>query len=372
MQKLNNISLLRVVAMICIFFCHVVLVVGTTMDSPYWYFPLHFGVQIFMFVTGYLYGKKDIKSYKEHIKKRFTVILIPYYIFIIVLFAGFAIYDISLITLPTFLQGLFCVNIFGHQNIIINHFWYLFYILVSYIFIPWLIKLRNHMQKKIQLSKTKVNLIYTLIIFLVVLEIACTMFTEGQVAFTCLIIGFFFGARKNKVGSEEQEKVADDQPHTLSWKYDKLQICLYTALFLAFSVLFFLTVSDIIYLPTIWDNLLTKYSTGIVGVTFSILFISAFKFLNTRKLIAPIRFLDGISYYFYITHQLFVVFGDNLRASISLIYITPYLWLNIIIAFAAALACACLLKLASQPLIKLIFKKKEKPSKSDFAGGGTE
>ena len=359
MQKLNNVSLLRVVAMICIFLCHVALM-APVMDSPYWYFPLHFGVQIFMFVSGYLYGRKNVKSYKDHIKQRFTVLLVPYYIFIFVLFTAYAIYNISLITLPTFIQGIFCVNILGHEGAInINHFWYLFYALVSYVFIPWLIALRNHTQGVADLSKTKVFLIYALIVFLVLLELFVALFTLGQVAFTCLIVGFFFGAKRDKKESEQEK----NDFRVLSWKRDKLKICLYALAFIVFSVIFYFTVSDRLYLSTIpvLDNLVTKYSTAIVGVTFSVLFLTAFKFMNSKKLIEPFPFLDGISYYFYITHQVFVVFNDV--AYTSLIFITPYLWLNIIIAFAAALISAIILKLVSQPIINLIKNKLLNPKK---------
>lgn len=355
MQKLNNVSLLRIVSTICIFFCHLVYEVFKPIGEPYWYFPLHFGVQIFMFISGYLYGKKDIKSYKNYIKQRFSVLLIPYYIYILILFTSFAIYDHTLITLSTFMQGIFCFNLFGHSTIFINHFWYLFYALVSYLFIPWLIALRNHWQKKINLSVTKTSLIYGLIGFLVLLELFVAMFLDGQVTFTCLLAGFFFSARSQKKEGQTTSK----EYNTLTWKDNKFQICLYTFLFLGFSVLFYFVVTNRLLLPLIWDNLLLKYSTAIVGVTFSILFISAFKFLNTKTLIAPLRFFDGMSYYFYITHQLFLINGTSPKAQLSFLYVTPYFTLNILIAFAVTLASAYLLKLVSQPLINLILKRKK-------------
>ena len=356
MQKLNNVSLLRVVATICIFFCHLVFEVFKPIGEPYWFFPLHFGVQIFMFISGYLYGKKDIKSYKTHVKSRFTVLLVPYYIYIFILFTSFAIYDYNLINLPTFLQAILCANLLGHDVIFINHFWYLFYALVSYLFIPWLIALRNHLQNKITLSKAKVNLIKIFILSLVVLEFFGAMFTEGQVTFTCLLIGFYFGAKGKK--AENGMLNSENTPNTLSWKADKVKIILYTLIFVAFSVLFYFVVTNQIVLPKALDNLLLKYPTAIVGITFSILFISAFKFMNTRKLIAPIRFFDGISYYFYITHQLFLINGTSPKAQLSFLYVTPYFALNILISFAVTLASACILKLISQPIINLILKKK--------------
>ena len=65
-----SISIIRLISLILIISCHILQ--GLKLDSAYW---VNVGVQMFFFLSGYLYGQKDITNIKEFYKKRFKRII---------------------------------------------------------------------------------------------------------------------------------------------------------------------------------------------------------------------------------------------------------------------------------------------------------
>lgn len=58
MQKDLKISVIRLIAVLMIISCHILQ--GLKYEAAYW---VNLGVQVFFFISGYLYGKKEIKNY---------------------------------------------------------------------------------------------------------------------------------------------------------------------------------------------------------------------------------------------------------------------------------------------------------------------
>ena len=122
-----TISFVRMLAMICIVTCHVMQYYN--MELAWWF---NAGVQMFLCISGYLYGRKKIPAILAFYRKNFVKILIDYEIIILsVLAVTFLFTDISL-TVPSVLGALFTVvTIEGGA-----HLWFIPTILMCYLLTP--------------------------------------------------------------------------------------------------------------------------------------------------------------------------------------------------------------------------------------------
>ena len=77
--KNYSISILRVVGMFSIVFCHFFSWLGFSFLSQF----LNFGVYLFLFISGFLYANKNIAEPRKWFLTRLKKILVPYYIFAI-------------------------------------------------------------------------------------------------------------------------------------------------------------------------------------------------------------------------------------------------------------------------------------------------
>ena len=126
-------SIIRVFAMTLIVSCHI----AQCYDLPI-AFLLNIGVQIFFFMSGFLYGRLDITgSSFVFYKKRFLKVYLPYYIFlavVIVVYAVFRLYKFNVQQIFLYLLNLqwFSTPIDG-----LNHLWFLTVLMVGYLLTPW-------------------------------------------------------------------------------------------------------------------------------------------------------------------------------------------------------------------------------------------
>ena len=164
---------------------------------------------------------------------------------------------------------------------------------------------------------------------------------------TCFMIGFLFGVNKN---------FSKENPSQNVWyfKKDKFKILACFVLFAISSGIYYLFNCNYnTLLPNFIEYFANGVSVAIMGVTFSIIFLSLFKFLNNKQLPKVLTFIDSTSYHFYITHHAFVVSSGNLLYSLNL---TNFVWLNIILAFIFSMLSAYLLKCISNLVLKNIKK----------------
>ena len=71
-----SISTIRAISVLMIFFCHILQGIDSIM--AWW---LNVGVQIFLFMSGFLISSKEINNFYKFIKERLKKILIPVYLF---------------------------------------------------------------------------------------------------------------------------------------------------------------------------------------------------------------------------------------------------------------------------------------------------
>ena len=75
------ISYFRVMALVSIISCHIF----QALDNR-WAWVLNMGVQVFFFISGFLYGHKDIQDWIRWYKNRFKKIYFPFIITAIVFY----------------------------------------------------------------------------------------------------------------------------------------------------------------------------------------------------------------------------------------------------------------------------------------------
>lgn len=82
-----SISAIRFVAMFSIIACHIMQYLGCELA---WWFNV--GVQMFLCISGYLYGGKSIKNDCAFLQKTFSKILVDYYVVVIPVLALYFIF----------------------------------------------------------------------------------------------------------------------------------------------------------------------------------------------------------------------------------------------------------------------------------------
>ena len=87
-QESIAISYLRVLAMVSIVCCHFMQALGN-----HWAFVFNIGVQVFILMSGFLYGHKQIDGWLIWFQKRFERVYIPFFLFFIALLPLYAVTD---------------------------------------------------------------------------------------------------------------------------------------------------------------------------------------------------------------------------------------------------------------------------------------
>lgn len=312
----HSISLIRLIATLMIVSCHMMQYQDFVLT---WWFNV--GVQIFLCMSGYLYGRKkfdgdDISFYK----KQFTKILIDYYIVMIFVIAIQFILVPSELSLVRVIESLLTYKTLEGGG----HMWYIPYILLCYFLTPFLIRLFNRLHEK--------NKSYPLVVGLLAIMLTCFVIAETFIPYfnsawiNCYILGLFLGfcQREGK-------------------------------LFLTKSIIGFVLVATVcmngvqIYIDYFsnvelsgatkqYYNFLYSYAHLALGVCLFFgmksLFSKAFS-KGYPKIIEGIsKYSDKLSYDVYLVHLFFIL------GPLSLMELTPYLLVNIVLILLLVLLAA--------------------------------
>lgn len=286
-----RISFIRFLAMNLIIICHIM---QYNQCELAWWFNV--GVQIFLFMSGYLYSKKNIKSPLKFYKKNISKIMIPYYvtivpiiiIYIFVMKESFSlIYYFKIFLTLGFLPG-------G------DHLWFIQYILFCYLITPIYKKIDN-------CGNTKCINCILIIIFLIIIE----KFRTSAWIF-CYLIGLVLGSKNIK-------------------PLFVYIICLFMNL-IQIYIDYFSNV-DMDGLIVKFYDIFCNYAHVFLGITIFYLIIN---FLDKNKNIIKIKFIswiikksDNYSYNIFLVHQ-FLILGP-----LSLMTITNNKIINLIIIYIA-------------------------------------
>lgn len=326
-----SIQLIRIVATIMIVTDHM---------FHYYNFPMkslvlqiaNSGVFIFLFISGLLFGQKEITNWKQWFLKRGIRVLVPFWFFIFVDFIieGILRHDITIKQVLAYafnLQGLFGIRLTS------NHLWFLTLLMICYFITPVLYKLKRVNWT----TKTK----SILIVVFIAAQLICSYYLDIGLVFDhtigwCLLaIGFYSLAFF--IGDKSLRKITNIKGITVTTIISVIIGC---SVILANKYLDGTKLYDVIswygYVIVDFWIITILYAMGKTQ-------IASF----CRKIINS---LDKISYEFYLVHNLVLV--------LLLHYVLKYINIMIYILLAIVLSIigATIINYLTKPIIKRINK----------------
>lgn len=309
-----SIQIIRICAMLSIILCHLVQEVNNTVIAYTGQF-FNVGVFIFIFLSGYLYGKKKIENNKEWLINRAKKIIIPVYsfmIFLIIIHIVNHTMEYKYIFIYLFDLQYYLGGISGAQ-----HLWF-----VSVIMLCYIVNIHLQYNNKMIMSK-KINIIFIMI------SIICVYLSPkfGQTLIYIYILGYKYRYMEEKFKFNIFKTIG----------------------------LMIIAILTRLYFRQILDGSLL-YDVIIVSITHTILGICIFrtiKYLCEKFNIKGNKFInsmDNLSYYIYITHYMFMV------GPIRTMGMTQFLIINIIITIVLSYISAIVLRLIDNKIQYFIEK----------------
>lgn len=291
-EESNVISIVRILAMASIVLCHILQAYGSPLA---WRFNV--GVQIFLVLSGYLYGHKEIHSWFFWFWQRFKKLYIPCFLYcttaliVLHIFAGQNIRWTNFITISA-VDG-------------ISHLWFMKAIFLCYAFTPILSYLRRWPA-----------LIYVMLIISGIAEFGCFHIAQDVFSWIWLYsMGYFFPLLKDS--------------------YKRYTLFLFGVL--AITITIFLQFSHDWNMTDLWHY--------ICGVALCIIPIQLIRFEGSS---AIIKKLDSYSFHIYITHHIYLV------GPLSLVPLFSSAWIAIPTILCLIAISAIILKLVSDSVIKFL------------------
>lgn len=180
----NAIDYLRVIAMFCIIACHV-----CQYYENKWAWVLNTGVQIFIVISGFLYGIRFVDDWVKWFKKRFCKLYIPFLLYILIVFPLYYIFKreylkpYSLLIYLLDLQGM----LGGVKGL--GHLWYMTAIAMCYLTTPFLQWVGTHCKNQI-----------ILLLFIVLIALFDFLYMAGLFYPICLYaISYYLAQREVKL-----------------------------------------------------------------------------------------------------------------------------------------------------------------------------
>lgn len=313
----RSISVIRLIAFSFIITCHIQQYLNINLA---WWFNV--GVQIFLCISGYLYGGRDISDDIMFYKKQLVKILVPYYITVIIVIVIQTFLFPQYIDLSIIVRTILCYGTLAGGE----HLWYIPSILMCYIMTPLLLRYLKHNEKIMG------NMIIMLGIFFVVFTFFINYFNPAIMS--CYFIGLVLGYTENKC-----------------YQYEKIKrIIMWFSLMNIIQVIldYFIQIQFDGMLASVY-NLWCNYNHVWLGIT---LFNIIKRILDNIKvpkwIIRVTDWSDKYSYEGYLVHQ-FMIIGP-----MSIMALTDNLFLNVLFILVLIMVFSRILNLMEQPVLKFI------------------
>ena len=186
MEKNYSFSMIRLLAMLFVIFCHILEQSGYIIIGNY----LAVGVQLFLLLSGYLYSKKEFNTAAQRIffvYKNFAKILLDYYICIIFFVFIYSFVQPEYINTISIYRALLCNQWWWG----IHHLWYIPYCLFCYMLVPLLYDLKKYFSD----NSSKYMLLFLLLLFIYVLMKTFNSYFL-PIHIICFILGYFLAEIK--------------------------------------------------------------------------------------------------------------------------------------------------------------------------------
>ena len=306
-RESNAISVLRVLAMLSVVACHIL----QGLDNP-WAWILNVGVQIFLVMSGYLYGHKQIGDWKQWFVKRFQKLYIPYVLFVIVAVLAYWLFSDAKIGI-----GNVCAHLCNVQGIFggvkeLNHLWFMTAIALCYVVTPLL-----------QLFRKYGNIMLAVLLVIGILQYGFFRFQLFRFSwFYLYAVGYFYA---------------------LAGKRMKI-------LFLTCSSVGLLYVLSFISWEQVLDyhNWCNRLLHDLLGFELFVTGIALFSLLPL-KIKSLVALPDRLSFPVYITHHVFIMGSFSLLGAGNL-------FVSIVLILFLTVASALLLDVVSTKITKVLFQ----------------
>ncbi len=318
----SSISIIRVLAFLSIIACHIMQYYHC--EFAWWF---NVGVQVFLCLSGYLYGRKAIDDELLFYKKQFIKILVPYYIVIAFAIIAQLLFVRNEISVAHIVKSILCYGTLSGGE----HLWFVPTILFCYILTPFFDKLNNYIFKK------KYSLLYCLITFValsVVVKLYVPYFNSAWIA--CFYLSHVLG--KNEVNNRINPKLCKIMIYISAMCLVSIQIVISNILSLKMT-----GIIDIFF------NIMCDYGHTFLGVSIVLLLLDIFRGrMIPLFVMKPIAFLDFISYEGYLVHQFFIL------GAFSLLTIIAQPIIAIITIVIVTIICGLLIKLIANRVRQFI------------------
>lgn len=311
------IKIIRVGSMLSIVICHIL-----EEYSNRWAFVFNIGVQVFLVLSGYLYGSKTIGNWGNWAVGRIKRVYVPMFVFLIAVLPLYLIFHREVFSLKAY--ALNCVNLQGIQFVVIGrgmirgirHLWFITAIMFAYMSTPVL-----------QWSSKYADFFFPLLLLGVGVSY---LVLPGSLVFTAswvflYAIGYLYVHLKKKKAYN--------------------------------IILLLLEITIIVFIAMDFDTITNYYHPlnrafhDLSGVCVVLGGIQLFSHLNIKKIPSIIEYFDKYSFHVFIVHY-FLVIGP-----FSLAHITPYIMLNISVFIVATYIATFLFVKLNNLANRLVFDR---------------
>lgn len=326
-KKEYYISFIRMIATILIVSCHILQHYNNELA---WWFNV--GVQIFLFISGYLYGVRNNVDTILFYKKSFKKLFLDYYIYIT------AVVFFILFTHKVVLSIYNIIGLYTFQSTIngLEHLWFMTYIILCYLLVPFLTK----MSEKWDYYKDTKYILYTvMLIFLIEVFMFFLNLTAQWII--CFVLGMIF------------HRIEEKKKHL----YNKILIFI---VFLAIVMNSIEIYTKYFYnknIVNIFYISFCNYAHVFLAIFLFYFLRGIYKLINKNKLKRNVQrlldFSDKVSYDIYLVHHIYILGPYQ-------IMLTNNKYLNIVIVILATLLTTFLLRMISNKVLYIIKKRKNK------------
>lgn len=281
--------MIRLFAMILIISCHIAQCYNLQIS-----YLLNIGVQIFFFMSGFLYGKQEqMPSVKGFYLKRFVRVHIPYFVLLAIVLAVYAIFNLTSISLKQVLFYLLSLQWFVTPIEGLNHLWFLTVLMFGYLLTPWI--------KKV-MEKAPIVCTLLFVCCCVVEFVFLKKFYSLSAWLALYLLGLFYGKYHSKTVS---------------------LIALVASLITMIVLCLFFEPSKLTSFEDRHYMIWLHWTMGVF--LFVLLFYVLPLLVGESKHFDSIKHLDKISYDVYLIHHPLIL------GPLSLMFVTKYIGLNIVL-----------------------------------------
>lgn len=302
----NAITYTRCVAMGMIILCHYFQYFGNAL--AWW---LNVGVQVFLTMSGYLYGKKSIGDVVLFLQRRTKRIVLPYYLFLLPTMIAYVLFAREELTLTAVVKSLFLVGeIKG-----IGHLWFVRVILYCYVLVPYLQSIRFFLETK-TVHQEVAACIFGLALLQIIGILTQSFIKPDRIS--CFIIGYFVASIEKRISQTNMNRI----------------VAIWSAVAVLTSVLRVYLESLGALDPSLL-SIYVDYAKLVLGTALFFVMQRAFSRASSNSVV---ELISEQSYYIYLVHQLFIL------SPFSLMHVTQYVCLNFVLSLTAIVASGKILK----------------------------